>query len=67
MNDNKPLPDEDFDWVANPSAPFDRESAAQLVARFMIALAYTHERIKIHVMLHPIFFLAGFVVAYFLF
>ena len=42
-------------------------SAAELAAKFMFAMSYYHERMKLHIMLHPLFFLAGFMIAFFAF
>ena len=42
------------------------QSTARLVSQFMFAMAYYHKRMRIHIGLHPIFFLAGFLSCYFL-
>tara|TARA_R100000808_G_C2150639_1_gene159454 strand:- start:3282 stop:3497 length:216 start_codon:yes stop_codon:yes gene_type:complete len=44
----------------------DEGTAADLAARFMFAMAYYHDRMKLHIMLHPLFYLAGFLTGYFL-
>jgi hypothetical protein len=46
---------------------FDNNSsqqAAELTAKFMFAMSYYHDRMKLHIMLHPLFYLAGFLTAY---
>ncbi len=40
------------------------ETTAELTAKFMLAMAYYHDRMKLHIMLHPLFLLAGFMVAF---
>jgi hypothetical protein len=42
------------------------EKAAELTAKFMFAMSYYHDRMRLHIMLHPLFYLAGFMTAYFL-
>ena len=44
-----------------------REASAELAAKFMFAMSYYHDRMKLHIMLHPLFFLAGFMIAFFAF
>ena len=39
-------------------------ATAELAAKFMFAMSYYHERMKLHIMLHPLFFVAGFLAAY---
>ena len=49
---------------------FDKNSpkqSAELTAKFMFAMSYYHDRMKLHIMLHPLFYLAGFITAYALF
>jgi hypothetical protein len=49
---------------------FDNNSpqqAAELTAKFMFAMSYYHDRMKLHIMLHPLFYLAGFLTAFALF
>ena len=43
------------------------KQAAELTAKFMFAMSYYHDRMRLHVMLHPLFYLAGFLTAYALF
>ena len=43
------------------------QESAELIAKFMFAMSYYHDRMKLHVMLHPLFYLAGFLTAYTLF
>ena len=38
--------------------------SAQMATHFMFAMQHYHERMKQHIMLHPVFFLAGFLTAY---
>ena len=54
------------DWKEefNNNSP---QQAAELTAKFMFAMSYYHDRMKLHVMLHPLFYLAGFITAYALF
>ena len=40
------------------------QQAAELTAKFMFAMSYYHDRMRLHIMLHPLFFLAGFMVAF---
>ena len=44
-----------------------REASAELTAKFMFAMSYYHDRMRLHIMLHPLFYLAGFITAYALF
>jgi len=46
--------------------PRARRETAALVAKFMIATGYYHQRMKLHIMLHPVFYVGGFLTAYFL-
>ena len=46
---------------------FDNNSpqqTAELTAKFMFAMSYYHDRMRLHIMLHPLFFLAGFMIAF---
>ena len=51
------------DWKEefNNNSP---QQAAELTAKFMFAMSYYHDRMKLHIMLHPLFYLAGFLTAY---
>ena len=40
------------------------KEAAELTAKFMFAMSYYHDRMRLHIMLHPLFYLAGFLTAY---
>ncbi len=42
----------------------DPAVVAKLTAQLMIAMGFYHQRMKLHIMLHPLFFLAGFIIAY---
>jgi hypothetical protein len=55
------------EWKTKFSEGEISESAAELAAKFMFAMSYYHERMKLHIMLHPLFFLAGFMIAFFAF
>ena len=55
------------DWRQEFSKEGSPEKAAELTAKFMFAMSYYHDRMKLHVMLHPLFYLAGFITAYALF
>jgi hypothetical protein len=53
------------DWRKEFSEEGSPEAAAELTAKFMFAMSYYHDRMKLHILLHPVFFVAGFAVAYF--
>jgi hypothetical protein len=55
------------DWRQEFSKDGSPEKAAELTAKFMFAMSYYHDRMKLHIMLHPLFYLAGFLTAYTLF
>jgi len=55
------------DWREEFSNEDSPQKAAELTAKFMFAMSYYHDRMKLHIMLHPLFFMAGFVAAYFVF
>ena len=42
----------------------DPAVVAKLTAQLMIAMGFYHQRMKFHIMLHPLSFLAGFIIAY---
>ena len=44
----------------------NNEETAELTAKFMFAMSYYHEKMKLHILLHPLFYLAGFLTAYYL-
>ena len=52
------------EWTTKFSDGRDHNETAELAAKFMFAMSYYHDRMKLHVMLHPLFFVAGFLVAY---
>ena len=52
------------DWVTKFSDGTNEMATAELAAKFMFAMSYYHDRMKLHILLHPLFFLAGFGVAY---
>jgi len=55
------------DWRQEFSKEGSPQKAAELTAKFMFAMSYYHDRMKLHIMLHPLFYLAGFLTAYTLF
>tara|TARA_R100000008_G_C3552183_1_gene151087 strand:- start:230 stop:424 length:195 start_codon:yes stop_codon:yes gene_type:complete len=55
------------DWREEFSKEGSPQKAAELTAKFMFAMSYYHDRMKLHIMLHPLFYLAGFLTAYTLF
>ena len=52
------------EWSSKFSAE-THEATAEVAAKFMFAMSYYHERMKLHIMLHPFFFMAGFLTAYY--
>jgi len=54
------------DWVTKFSDGTNEMATAELAAKFMFAMSYYHERMKLHIMLHPFFYVAGFLTAYYL-
>ena len=54
------------EWSQRFGAGNYEQSSAELAAKFMFAMAYYHDRMKLHIMLHPLFYLAGFLTGYFL-
>ena len=55
------------EWMEELGKEKSHKSIAKVAAKFMFASAYYHDRMKLHIMLHPLFFLAGFIAAYFAF
>ena len=55
------------DWQKHFSDNGSPEKAAELTAKFLFAMSYYHDRMRLHIMLHPLFFLAGFMIAFFAF
>ena len=55
------------DWQKHFTANGSPEKAAELTAKFLFAMSYYHDRMRLHIMLHPLFFLAGFMIAFFAF
>lgn len=53
------------EWVTKFSDGKNRNETAELAAKFMFAMSYYHERMKFHIMLHPLFYVAGFLTAYY--
>jgi hypothetical protein len=52
------------EWVTQFSE--GKSDTAELAAQFMFAMSYYHEKMKLHILLHPLFYLAGFLTAYYL-
>ena len=52
------------DWQKHFSSNGSPAKAAELTAKFMFAMSYYHDRMRLQIMLHPLFFLAGFMVAF---
>ena len=55
------------EWTNKFNAGNGKEATAELAAKFMFAMSYYHDRMRLHMMLHPLFYLAGFLTAYALF
>jgi hypothetical protein len=53
------------EWKAKFGDEKTQEATAELAAKFMFAMSYYHHRMKLHIMLHPMFYLAGFLTAYY--
>jgi len=54
------------DWVTKFSDGKNDMAPAELAAKFMFAMSYYHDKMKLHIMLHPFFYIAGFLTAYYL-
>ena len=54
------------EWKKHFSSKGSSEQGAELTAKFMFAMSYYYDRMRLHIMLHPLFYLAGFMTAYFL-
>jgi|TARA_R110002012_G_scaffold258931_1_gene440070 hypothetical protein len=54
------------EWKAKFGEDGTQESTAELAAKFMFAMSHYYGRMRLHIMLHPLFFLTGFLTAYFL-
>ncbi|MEK9694883.1 MAG: hypothetical protein VW270_03905 [Candidatus Poseidoniales archaeon] len=52
------------DWRKHFTENGSPAQAAELTAKFMFAMSYYHDRMRLHIMLHPLFYLAGFLTAY---
>jgi len=53
------------DWRKEFSEEGSPEAAAEITAKFMFAMSYYHDRMKLHILLHPFFYVAGFLTAYY--
>ncbi len=54
------------EWVTKFGDDRDKNQTAELAAKFMFAMSYYHDRMRLHIMLHPLFFVAGFLTAMYL-
>jgi hypothetical protein len=54
------------EWVTKFGDGREHSETAELAAKFMFAMSYYHDRMRLHIMLHPLFFVAGFAAAYWL-
>jgi len=54
------------EWKAKFGEDGTQESTAELAAKFMFAMSHYHDRMRLHIMLHPLFFVAGFLTAMYL-
>ncbi len=52
------------EWETHFTENGSPAAAAELTAKFMFAMQHYHQRMKLHITLHPVFFLAGFLTAY---
>jgi|TARA_E500000331_G_C16975935_1_gene591390 hypothetical protein len=52
------------EWTDKFKSGNTQEATAELAAKFMFAMSYYHERMRLHILLHPLFFVAGFLAAY---
>ena len=68
MMEMEPIDEEEemslTEWTTKFSDGRDHNETAELAAKFMFAMSYYHERMKLHILLHPLFFVAGFLAAY---
>ena len=54
------------EWTEKFNSDKGQKATAELAAKFMFAMSYYHDRMRLHIMLHPLFFVMGFLVAFFL-
>jgi len=54
------------EWVTKFGDGREHSETAELAAKFMFAMSYYHDRMRLHITLHPLFFVAGFAAAYWL-
>jgi hypothetical protein len=54
------------DWVTKFGDGKNSEETAELAAKFMFAMSYYHHRMKLHILLHPLFYLGGFITGYYI-
>ena len=54
------------EWVTKFGDGRDHKETAELAAKFMFAMSHYHDRMRLHIMLHPLFFVAGFLAAFYL-
>jgi len=53
------------EWVTKFGDGKSRNETAELAAKFMFAMSHYHDRMKLHILLHPFFYVAGFLTAYY--
>ena len=54
------------EWVTKFGEGREHKETAELAAKFMFAMSYYHDRMRLHIMLHPLFFIGGFLTALYL-
>ena len=54
------------EWKSKFKDENSQDATAELAAKFMFAMSYYHDRMRLHMMLHPLFFLVGFLAAFYL-
>ena len=54
------------EWTDKFGEKESQKATAELAAKFMFAMSYYHDRMRLHIMLHPLFFVAGFLTAIYL-
>jgi|10_taG_2_1085330.scaffolds.fasta_scaffold02017_3 hypothetical protein len=55
-------------WLSDSTLPrtAEFEELSLLTAQFIFAATYYYDRVKLHMLLHPLFYLAGFLTSYYL-
>lgn len=54
------------EWQSKFKKENSQDATAELAAKFMFAMSHYHDRMRLHIMLHPLFFLVGFLAAFYL-